>query len=103
MKSIRTFLILLLMLSTALTSASAETARLQVIHNSADPAAAVVDVYVNGGLFIDEFKFRAATPFQNVPAVVTLNIGVAPGEDSTTGDIIATFPMVLLKKRGAGS
>jgi hypothetical protein len=83
------------MLSTVVASASANTARLQVVHNSADPAAAAVDVYVNGSLFIDEFEFRAATPFQDVPAGVTLEIGVAPGGNSTPDDIIATFPVVF--------
>jgi hypothetical protein len=74
---------------------SAETARLQVIHNAADPGAAVVDVYVNGSPFIDEFQFRAATEFKDVPAGVELEIGVAPGGNSTPSDILATFPVVL--------
>lgn len=95
MKSTKTFLVLVLTLISVATAASANTARLQVIHNSADPAAAVVDVYVNGGLFIDEFEFRAATPFQDVPAGAELEIGVAPGGDSTPDDIIATFPVTL--------
>jgi hypothetical protein len=95
MKSVKALLTAVFLLSLIATSALATTARLQVIHNSADPAAAVVDVYVNDGLFIDEFEFRAATPFQDVPAGVTLEIGVAPGGASTPGDIIATFPVVL--------
>jgi hypothetical protein len=95
MKGTKIFLFVLLTLFSAATAASANTARLQVIHNSADPAAAVVDVYVNGGLFIDEFEFRSATPFQDVPAGVTLEVGVAPGGESTPDDIIATFPVTL--------
>jgi hypothetical protein len=83
------------MLSVVATGAMADTARLQVIHNSPDPGAGVVDVYVNGDLFIDEFAFRAATPFVDVPAGVTLEIGVAPGGASTPNDIIGTFPVVL--------
>jgi hypothetical protein len=70
-------------------------ARLQVIHNAADPAAAVVDIYVNGEKFLEDFAFRAATPFVDVPAEVELTIGVAPGDSDDAGDIIATFPVTL--------
>jgi hypothetical protein len=81
-----------------LTSASvaqAQTARLEVIHNSADAAAAVVDVYVNGGStpFIDNFAFRTSSGFVDVPAGVALSIGVAPGNSTGPGDIIATVPV----------
>ena len=34
------------------------TARVQVIHNSADLAAASVDIYLNNTLLIDNFNFR---------------------------------------------
>ncbi|MCZ7558364.1 MAG: DUF4397 domain-containing protein [Bacteroidia bacterium] len=71
------------------------TARLQVIHNAADPAAASVDIYVNGSLLLDDFAFRAATPFIDVPAGVLLNVAVAPGSSSSVGDAIATFPLTL--------
>jgi hypothetical protein len=77
--------------------AYSETARLQVIHNAADPAAEVVDIYVNGDLFLDDFAFRTATPFVDVPAEVTLNIGVAPGNSSSADDVIATIPVMLEK------
>lgn len=77
------------------TGALAGTASLQVIHNSADPAAAVVDVYVNGDLVLDDFAFREATPFLEVPSGVTLEIGVAPGTSGSAEDVLATFPVVL--------
>nr|HQU73505.1 DUF4397 domain-containing protein [Calditrichia bacterium] len=70
-------------------------ARLQVIHNAADPAAASVDVYVNDGLLLDDFAFRAATPFIDVPAGVTLNIGIAPGNSGSAADTLVNIPVVL--------
>ena len=70
--------------------ASAQEARIQVIHNCADAAAAVVDVYVNGGAtpFINDFAFRTATEFTSVPAGVDLEIGIAPGNSTGPQDII---------------
>ncbi|RQW02925.1 DUF4397 domain-containing protein [candidate division KSB1 bacterium] len=70
-------------------------ARLQVVHNAADPAAALVDVYVNDGLLLDDFAFRTATPFIDVPANVELNIGVAPSTSTSVADVIATFPVTF--------
>jgi hypothetical protein len=70
-------------------------ARLQVIHNAADPAAASVDIYVNDALFRDDFGFREATPFGDVPAGVTLNIGVAPGNSTSVNDTLVNIPVVL--------
>ena len=71
------------------------TARLQVIHNAADPLASEVDVYVNGDLLLDNFAFRTATPFVTVPAGVTLNIGVAPSNSTSANDTIKNIPVVL--------
>jgi hypothetical protein len=72
-------------------------AQLQVIHNAPDPAAEVVDIYLNGGPdpFISDFAFRTATPYVEVPAGVPLTIGVAPGNSSGPGDVLADFEVVL--------
>ncbi|MDC8004837.1 DUF4397 domain-containing protein [Aureisphaera galaxeae] len=73
----------------------ASTARVQVIHNSADAAAAEVDVYINGGLAVDNFAFRTATPFIDLNAGVGVEIAIAPGNSTDVGDAIATFPLTL--------
>ena len=74
---------------------SAQTARVQVIHNSPDPAAARVDVYLNGGLLLDDFKFRAATPFIDAPAEELISIAIAPNTSESVEDAIATFDYTL--------
>lgn len=74
---------------------TASQARLQVIHNAADPAVASVDIYINGSLTLDNFAFRTATPFIDVPGDVTLNIGVAPGNSTSANDILVTVPVTL--------
>ncbi len=74
-----------------LPSAAIPTARLQAIHNSADLAAATVDVYLNGGLLVDNFAFRTATPFVDVQAGVDLTLSIAPANSTNVGDAIANF------------
>jgi hypothetical protein len=64
------------------------TAKLQIIHNSADPT---VDIWVNNAPFLTEFEYRDATPYVEVPAGQPLEIGVAPSPSDDTSDIIATF------------
>ncbi|MDR6302053.1 DUF4397 domain-containing protein [Mesonia maritima] len=71
------------------------TARLQVIHNSADAAASTVDLYLNGEMLQDNFEFRTATPFLDFPAGVEAEIAVAPGNSTDVSDAIATFPVTL--------
>ncbi len=74
---------------------AASVARLQVIHNAADPAAASVDVYVNGNLLLNDFAFRTATPYIDVPAGVLLNIGVAGGNSASVNDTLKNFQVTL--------
>ncbi|MBK7256365.1 MAG: DUF4397 domain-containing protein [Ignavibacteriae bacterium] len=73
----------------------ATTARLQVIHNAADPAAAEVDIYLNGQKLLDNFAFRTATPFIDVPARLNMNIGVAPGTSTSFADTLTSFNVAL--------
>jgi len=71
-------------------------ARVQVIHNSADGAAAEVDVYLDDVLAIDNFAFRTASPFIDFPADVEVVIGIAPPNSMSSADAIATFPVTLM-------
>lgn len=73
-------------------SAGAQTARVQIIHNSPDPA---VDIYINGNLEIPDFGFRTATPFINLPAGTELDIAVAPAGSTSVADAVATFEDVV--------
>lgn len=75
-----------------LSYAQAQTARVQVIHNAPSPT---VDVYANGDLLLDDFVFRTATPFVDVPAEVEINLAVAPGNSTSADDAIASFPVTL--------
>ncbi len=66
-----------------LPSEAISTARVQVIHNSADPAAATVDVWLNDILLIDDFDFRTATPYIDAPANVEFTIAIQPPTSSS--------------------
>lgn len=80
-------------------TSAAQTARLQVIHNAADPIAASVDVYVNGARLLDDFAFRTATPFIDVPAGVPVNVGIAPGTSSSANDTLKNFRFTFASGR----
>ncbi len=70
-------------------------ARLQVIHNSADPAVDSVDIYLNGNLVIPDLKFRQATPYLDIPAGIPINIGIAPGNSTSIIDTLRNFILIL--------
>lgn len=75
----------------------ATTAKVQVIHNAADPAAAQVDIYLNGQAVapLDNFAFRSASPFVDLPAGTPIVIGVAPGSSTSYADTLTTFTVTL--------
>jgi hypothetical protein len=80
-------------------------ARVQVIHNAADPAAASVDIYLMEGtnelLKLDDFAFRAATPFVDAPAGVDLSVIVAlPSSSGPTDGVVTTIPIGQLADMG---
>jgi hypothetical protein len=92
----KTFKVLLLILMiTGVNNLFAQTARLQVIHNAADPGAVSVDIYLNGTLLLDNFGFRDATPYIDAPAGTPINIGVAGPNSTSAADTIKNFKATL--------
>ena len=75
--------------------AFSQTARVQVIHNSADAAAEEVDVYLDNTLLLDDFAFRTATPFIDAPAGSQIVLGIAPANSMSVADTIVGFPVTL--------
>lgn len=56
----------------------------QLIHNSADPQANNLDVYINQELFAENLSFRHASPMINVQAAQEVVLGLAqPGSSSS--------------------
>ncbi len=89
--------IYLLLVAVFLTvGAMAQTARVQVIHNSPTPgtdSGPTVDIYVNGQLLeeLTGVPFRAATPFLEVAAGVDITVAVAVNPSNDVNDAVATF------------
>ncbi len=76
-------------------NASKGSSKIQLIHNSADLAANPVDIYINGDLNLDNFAFRTATPFIDLPSFVKLSVGIAPGNSTTVNDTIVNYDLML--------
>lgn len=77
--------------------AYAQNANVQIIHNSPDPAATTVDIYLDNGASpaVNDLAFREGTAFLPIPTSTAL-VGIAPGNSSGPGDIIANFPVSLM-------
>jgi hypothetical protein len=95
MKTLKAFLLMIIL--TGLNLVYAQTARLQVIHNAADPAAASVDIYLNGTLLLNDFSFRDATPYIDAPAGIPINIGVAGPNSISASDTLKNFTVTLME------
>jgi hypothetical protein len=74
-------------------------ARVQVIHNAADPSLGVVDVYIEeldaDEPTLDDFAFRTATPYLDLPAGEELTVLVAPSDSDDVEDGFASFSFTL--------
>ena len=64
---------------------SAQTARLQIIHNSPEPS---VDIYANGALLLNDFEFRTATAYMDVAAGIPITLDVALATSSSAAEAI---------------
>ncbi|MCK4631751.1 MAG: T9SS type A sorting domain-containing protein, partial [candidate division Zixibacteria bacterium] len=77
-----------------LTLSAVPTAKMQLVHNSADPAVELVDVWVNGEKMLTDFAFRSATPFMDIPSDMELLFQFAPAPSSSVGEAVAQFTFV---------
>jgi len=59
------------------------SASAQIIHNSADPAAQFVDVYIDGNLALPNVEFRTATPYIDFIADAPALIEITPAGSAT--------------------
>jgi hypothetical protein len=64
----------------------------QLIHNS---PSSPVDIYINDFLLLDNFNYRAATPFVDLPAGIDISIGIAPANSQSSADTLANFQVQL--------
>ncbi|MFH1844423.1 MAG: DUF4397 domain-containing protein [bacterium] len=85
----------LTLLAITTTTAFGQTADVQIIHNSPDPGASSVDIYLNTDLAVPDFGFREATGMTPLPAGSEIQIGVAPGNSMSSADVLAWFPVTL--------
>ena len=71
-------------------------ARVQVVHNSPYAEAAVVDVYINGGLALDDVAFRDATGFLDLPAEVPVTIDITAADAADNSAPVFTLADAVL-------
>ena len=76
-------------------SASAQAARIQVIHTSPDPTVEWLSLYLNDIKVADSLLFRSATPYIEVPAGTGIQAGFAPLNSTSPSDIFETVTIDL--------
>ena len=75
-----------LLLSIITSFVFAQTAQVQIVHNSPSPT---VDIYVDGVVAVEDVAYRASTDLVDLP--INTEVGIA----SSDGEVIATFPFQL--------
>ena len=76
----------ILLLSIITSLVFAQTAQVQIVHNSPSPS---VDIYVDGVVALEDVAYRASTGLVDLP--INTEVGIAPAD----GEVIATFPFQL--------
>jgi len=76
----------ILLLSIITSLVFAQTAQVQIVHNSPSPT---VDIYVDGVVALEDVAYRASTGLVDLP--INTEVGIAPAD----GELIATFPFQL--------
>ena len=82
--------ILLILFFASMQFASSQGRFVQIIHNSADSALTELDIYLNDSLIADNFQFRTATAFIEIPDTANFTnakIYINPVEDTPDADI----------------
>lgn len=81
-----------------LPTSTISSTRLQAIHNCADALASTVDVYFKSAttgtsavLLIDNFAFRSASPYIDVPTAENVTLSIAPATSTNVSQAIANF------------
>ncbi len=77
-----------------------QLAQAQFIHNAPGTDADIVDIYMNGNLTLDDFSFRSATAFIDVPGGVSLDFAFAPSTSTSVADAVAVVPGVVFAEGG---
>ncbi len=98
-RGIRRFLLTtvfgLAVLAAISTTAAAQTARIQIVHDSPDPAVEWLSLYLNDIKVADSLLFRNATPYLEVPAGIGIQAGFAPLNSTSPNDIFKTVTINL--------
>ncbi len=88
------FLLVVLIAFCLAIPAFTQKANVQIIHNAADIDLATVDVYLNDALLLDDFAFRKAIPFTEVPGG-THKVTVTPSSKLPADSVIAQFDLTV--------
>jgi hypothetical protein len=87
--------LLLLLFTFFAGSVTAQTAQVNVIHNSPYAEAALVDVYVNDALALDDVAFRQASGFTALPAGVELTIDITAADAADNSSPVFSAALTL--------